>query len=305
MPTYKADYVAAKTSSWKNYLEVCKPRVVATMLFTALVGMFLASPGQVPWVTIIAGITGIGLVAAAAAAINQIADHRIDAVMRRTRSRPLPSGQLAKNQVLIFALLIGTLGTIILIVWTNSLTATLTLLSLVGYAVIYTRYLKYATPQNIVIGGAAGATPPLLGWIAVTGHVDAGALVLFLIIFTWTPPHFWALALYRIDDYRDAEVPMLPITHGESLTRTHILLYTLLLTIATTLPYAIGMSGITYLIGVLMLNAVFCGYAAALKITGSPRLAHTTFIYSIFYLLMLFALLMLDSHLRFIAAALP
>ncbi len=266
------------------------------MLFTTLVGMFIASPGNISWSVIFAGTIGIGLVASAAAAINQAADHRIDAVMKRTQARPLPSGQLTKRQVLLFALIIGILGSIILGIWTNGLTVILTLVSLVGYAVIYTRYLKYATPQNIVIGGAAGAAPPLLGWIAVTGSVDVGALVLFAIIFVWTPPHFWALALYRVDDYKDAKVPMLPVTHGEDLTRTHVLFYTLLLTIVTILPFALGLSGIIYLFGALLLNAIFIYHTIVLKITRSKKWAQNTFTYSILYLLVLFAALMFDAY---------
>lgn len=284
-------------TGWKAYLEVCKPKVVATMLFTALVGMFMASAGDIPWQVIFAGITGIGLVASAAAAINQAADYRIDAVMKRTQARPLPSGQLTKNQVLFFALVLGVAGSAILSIWTNTLTVILTLASLIGYAVVYTRYLKYATPQNIVIGGAAGAAPPLLGWVAVTGSIDAGALILFAIIFVWTPPHFWALALYRIDDYRDAAVPMLPITHGEDLTRTHILLYTLLLSVITTLPFIVGLAGTVYMFGALLLNAIFICHTIALKATQSKKWAQNTFVYSILYLLILFATLMLDAYL--------
>ncbi len=283
--------------SVRDYLEVCKPKVVATMLFTALVGMFLASPGYVPWVTVVAGTVGIALVAGAAAAINQVADHHIDAVMQRTCLRPLPAGHLGKKQVLIFAGLIGSLGTVILATWANLLTATLTLLSLVGYAVVYTRFLKYATPQNIVIGGAAGATPPLLGWTAVTGRVEAEALLLFLIIFIWTPPHFWALALYRKEDYADAEVPMLPVTHGEDFTRLQILLYTVLLTAVTMLPYIAGMSGPIYLFGAALLDGVFLYYAVGLKIIRNERWAKDAFAYSIIYILLLFALLLFDAHL--------
>ena len=297
MSEFKLAPALVISPSWKNYLEVCKPKVVATMLFTALVGMLLATPGEVSLAHIIAGISGIALVASSAAAINQVADHRIDAVMHRTKKRPLPSGQLTEKQVIIFASIIGISGTTILLAWTNILTAVLTLLSLVGYAFIYTRYLKYATPQNIVIGGAAGATPPLLGWISVTGHVDPGALALFLIIFAWTPPHFWALALYRLEDYKNAEIPMLPVTHGEDLTRTHILLYTILLSLITLLPYTIGTAGDVYLFSALLLNAIFIYHAAALKITATLNWANNTFIYSIIYLLILFAALLLDSHL--------
>ena len=267
------------------------------MLFTALAGMFLATPDPIPWITVITSTAGIALIAGAAAAINQVADHHIDAVMQRTRARPLPAGQLDKKQVLVFAGLIGAAGTLILVLWVNLLTTVLTLLSLVGYAVIYTRFLKYATPQNIVIGGAAGATPPLLGWTAVTGQVESEALLLFLIIFTWTPPHFWSLALYRMDDYADAEVPMLPVTHGKEFTRSHILLYTLLLCAVTMLPYVVGMSGAVYLFGTILLDGVFLYYAIGLKVARSERWAKDTFIYSITYILLLFALLLLDAYL--------
>ena len=302
-PLGKTSPTTLAASAWA-YLEACKPRVVATMLFTALAGMFLAAPDPIPWVTMIAGTVGIALVAGAAAAINQVADHHIDAVMRRTRARPLPTGQLEKKQVLVFAVAIGSAGTLILALWVNLLTTALTLMSLVGYAVIYTRFLKYATPQNIVIGGAAGATPPLLGWTAVTGQVAPEALLLFLIIFVWTPPHFWALALYRRQDYADAKVPMLPVTHGEDFTRLHILLYTILLTAVTMLPYIIGMSGPVYLFGVALLDGVFLYYAVGLKLTRGERWAKDTFAYSILYILLLFALLLFDAHVPAIGAML-
>ena len=284
--------------SAKSYFEICKPKVVATMLFTALVSMFLASPGEIHWPVIIAGTVGIGLVAGAAAALNQIVDRRIDTIMERTRSRPLPAGHLETRQALIFAVAIGSLGVAILVIRVNLLTAVLTVLSLIGYAVVYTRYLKYATPQNIVIGGAAGAMPPVLGWSAVTGQVGFEAALLFLIIFVWTPPHFWALALYRKEDYANARVPMLPITHGEEFTRLQILLYTFLLTVITTLPYIAGMSGPVYLLGATLLNGCFIYHAARLKITGSNRWAKSTFAYSITYILLLFALLLFDAHLK-------
>ncbi len=285
-------------ASARSYLEICKPRVVATMLFTVLASMFLASPGEIHWPVIISGTVGIGLVASAAAALNQIADQRIDTIMERTRSRPLPAGHLETRQALAFAATIGILGTTILIVQVNLLTAMLTVLSLIGYAVVYTRYLKYATPQNIVIGGASGAMPPVLGWSAVTGQVGFEAALLFLIIFVWTPPHFWALALYRKEDYANARVPMLPITHGEAFTRLQILLYTLLLTIVTMLPYVTGMSGAVYLFGATLLNGCFIYYAVGLKITGSRDWAKNTFAYSITYILLLFALLLFDAHLK-------
>ena len=244
-----------------RYLELCKPRVVSLIVFTAVVGMFLSVPGWPPLIALLAGTAGIGLAAASAAAINHLLDQRIDAVMTRTRDRPLPQGQLHEKNVLVFALLLGTLSMAMLVLWVNMLTAVLTFISLIGYAVIYTVWLKRATPQNIVIGGAAGAAPPLLGWTAVTGQVDPHALLLFLIIFVWTPPHFWALAIYRRDEYKAVDIPMLPVTHGIIFTRWHILFYTILLVIVTTLPYLTGMSGLLYLAGVSVLNAGFLWYA--------------------------------------------
>lgn len=280
----------------EDYLELCKPRVVALMVFTALVGMLLAAPGEVGTVTLVFGTLGIALVASSAAAINQLADRHVDAVMARTRLRPLPTGHLEAWQVLCFAAVVGALGMAILIAYVNVLTAVLTFVSLVGYAAVYTLFLKHATPQNIVIGGAAGATPPLLGWTAVTGQVDPHALLLFLIIFTWTPPHFWALALYRKDEYAKVNIPMLPVTHGEDFTRLYILLYTWLLTIVTALPFATGMSGPIYLSGALILDAIFLYYAIALKVKRLRPLAIKTFVYSIVYLMLLFALLLFDRY---------
>ena len=292
------------STSWRDYLEVCKPKIVATMLFTALVGMYLAAPAAVEWRVLLAGTVGIGFVVAASAAINQLLDRRIDAVMERTQKRPLPAGHLSTGQVLVFSSLLGALGMLVLLAWVNWLTALLTFLSMLGYAVIYTRFLKYATPQNIVIGGAAGSTPPLLGWVAVTGEIDPGALLLFLIIFVWTPPHFWALALYRKEDYAQANVPMLPVTHGENYTRLHILLYTILLAAVTVLPYTIGMSGLLYLLGVLLLNAVFLYYAITLKWRPNRQKAMDTFGYSIVYIFLLFGLMLLDAHLPILHALL-
>jgi protoheme IX farnesyltransferase len=284
-------------SQWQDYLEVCKPRVVALMVFTALVGMLLAAPGEVGATTLVCGNLGIALVASSAAAINHMTDRHVDAVMARTRMRPLPTGHLEARHVLIFAAVLGVLGMAILIVYVNLLTAVLTFASLVGYAAVYTLFLKHATPQNIVIGGAAGATPPLLGWTAVTGHVDPNALLLFLIIFTWTPPHFWALALYRKDEYAKVNIPMLPVTHGEDYTRLYILLYTWLLVVITVLPFITGMTGPIYLIGALVLDTLFLYYAIALKLTRRRALAIKTFVYSIIYLMLLFALLLFDRYL--------
>ena len=281
---------------WRDYLELCKPKVVALIVFTALVGMFLATPGMVPWDVLVFGTLGIGLSAGSAAAVNHLVDRRVDGIMVRTKNRPLPTGHLNTRNSFVFALLIGALGMIILTVFVNGLTAWLTFLSLIGYAVIYTMYLKRATPQNIVIGGAAGAAPPVLGWTAVTGSIDPNALLLFLIIFVWTPPHFWALALNRHRDYADADIPMLPVTHGLAFTRLHILLYTIMLTAVSVLPFVTGMSHVLYLAGVLLLDAGFLYYAVALISNTDDKLAMKTFGYSIFYLMALFALLLVDHY---------
>ena len=280
-----------------RYLELCKPKVVYLIVFTAVVGMFLAVPGWPPWSALIAGTLGIGLAASSAAAINHLLDQRIDAVMARTRNRPLPTGQLGVNQVLTFAFVLGLLSMILLLAWVNALTAVLTFLSLIGYAIVYTVWLKRATPQNIVIGGAAGAAPPVLGWTAVTGTIDHNALILFLIIFVWTPPHFWALAIHRRNDYAAVDIPMLPVTHGVQFTRWHILFYTILLIIVTTLPYLTGMSGLFYLAGVTVLNLGFLWYALQLLRTNDERLPMQTFGYSIIYLMILFAFLLIDHYL--------
>ena len=286
-----------RTSSWRDYWEVTKPRVVALMTFTALIGMVLADPlMQVP-MKMLYGAIGITLMAAAAAAINQIADQHVDAQMDRTQARPLPRGSLHTPQVLGFAFLLGMGGFLLLYFRVNGLTAWLTLGSLIGYALVYTLYLKRATPQNIVIGGAAGATPPLLGWAAVTGNIEAGALALFLIIFVWTPPHFWALALHRKEDYAKADIPMLPVTHGDRYTRLQVTLYTVLLAATSMLPFVIQLSGQVYLAGALALNGVFLAYAIRMQKEASNRLAMPTFTYSIVYLMGLFTLLLLDRYL--------
>lgn len=299
--TESAKLARAPAEVAKLYLATCKPKVVALMLLTMLISMALAAPEPFPWGAALLGLLGVALVAGAAAAINHIADHRIDQAMKRTRARPLPSGELSVPQVLRFAAAIGTLGAVILTVWVNALTAVLTLLSLLGYAVVYTRFLKYATPQNIVIGGAAGATPPILGWTAVTGHIEPQALLLFLIIFAWTPPHFWALALYRKDEYSQAGVPMLPVTHGENFTRLHILLYTILLVVVSTLPFLIGMSGLVYLCGALSLGGFYLYHAIMLMRTRDPQRARAAFAYSIVYLGTLFALMLADARLPALA----
>jgi heme o synthase len=284
---------------WRDYFELTKPKVVALITFTAMVGMFLASHRMVPWGVLIFGSLGIALVAGAAAAINHLVDRRIDAIMARTRGRPLPSGHLDSRQVLVFATLIGSAGMVLLMIFANPLSAWLTFGSLIGYAVIYTMFLKRATPQNIVIGGAAGAAPPLLGWVAVTGQIEPGALLLFLIIFAWTPPHFWALAIHRRREYAEADIPMLPVTHGVEFTRLQILLYTIVLLLVTLLPYLIGMSGLIYLLSALLLGGRFLVYAWRLYTSGDDRLAMPTFGFSITYLFALFAALMIDHYLLF------
>ena len=281
---------------WRDYAELCKPRVVGLIVFTAVIGMFLATPGAVPLSILLPATLGIGLAASSAAAINHVAEHRIDALMARTKNRPLPQGGLNRTQALVFALIIGALAMYLLVAFVNVLTAVLTFASLIGYAVIYTAYLKRATPQNIVIGGAAGAAPPVLGWVAVTGTVDPFALLLFLIIFVWTPPHFWALAIYRRAEYAKAQIPMLPITHGVEYTRLQILLYTVILTICTVLPYVTYMSGVVYLIGALALDAVFLYYAIAMLRDDNDIIAWKTFKYSIVYLTGLFFFFFLDHY---------
>ena len=286
------------TSKARRYLELCKPKVVLLIVFTAVVGMFLAVPGWPPLSALLAGTAGIALAAASAAAINHLLDQRIDAVMARTRNRPLPRGQLGVNQVLVFASILGVLSMALLMIWVNTLTAVLTFLSLIGYAIVYTVWLKRATPQNIVIGGAAGAAPPVLGWTAVTGAVDHNALILFLIIYVWTPPHFWALAIHRRRDYAAVDIPMLPVTHGVRFTRWHIFFYTILLVIVTTLPFLTGMSGALYLAGVTVLNLGFLWYAFRLLRENDERLPMQTFGYSIIYLMVLFAFLLTDHYLQ-------
>jgi len=270
---------------------------VLVMIVTAVIGMFMAVPGMVPLDVLVLGNLGIALCAAAAAAINHLVDRHIDRKMARTLNRPVAQGRLAPGQVMGFAVLLGSLGMAILLLWINALTAWLTLASLLGYAVVYTLFLKRATPQNIVIGGLAGAAPPLLGWTAVTGAVHSHALLLVLIIFAWTPPHFWALALHRKDDYAKADVPMLPVTHGERYTKLHILLYTILMVLVTLLPYLTGMSGWLYLLGALVLGTGFLYWAIRLFLDADAALGMTTFKYSIIYLLALFAIMLGDHQL--------
>ena len=279
-----------------QYLELTKPRVVALIVFTAIIGMFLAVPGPPPLRESVAGFIGIWLAAASAAAINHLIDQRIDRIMVRTAHRPLATGALAPTQVLAFAVALGALSMTILIALVNPLTAALTFASMIGYAIVYTAWLKRATSQNIVIGGIAGAAPPLLGWAAVTNQVHPYALLLVLIIFVWTPPHFWALAIFRRDDYSRAQVPMLPVTHGVEYTRWHVLFYTVLLVIATVLPYLTGMSGMFYLGGALVLGAGFLYYAYVLLDPPNERFAMRVFNYSIIYLMALFAFMLIDHY---------
>ena len=281
----------------RAFYSLTKPRVVSLIVFTAVIGMFLATPGMVPPQILFAGTLGIGLVAGAAAAINCLVEQNIDALMLRTRWRPLPRGELTTAQTLTFAAVIGGIGLWLLAYFVNPLTMWLTLATFVGYAVIYTLILKPATPQNIVIGGASGAMPPVLGWAAVTGQVTTEAMILFLIIFAWTPPHFWSLALYRTEDYARAGVPMLPVTHGKEYTRLQVLLYPLILFAVSLMPYVAGMSGVPYLIAALALGGLFIGYALGIYRAYSDALAQKTFRYSIAYLASLFAALLVDHYL--------
>ncbi len=284
---------------WKLYFNLCKPKVVALIVFTAIVGMFLSVPGMVPWQPLVFGTLGIALAAASAAAFNHYLDRQADAEMARTSDRPLPQGQLHPRNVLIFASILGVLAMIILVMWVNGLTAVLTFLSLIGYAVIYTVYLKRATPQNIVIGGAAGAVPPILGSCAVLGSVHPNAVLLFLIIFLWTPPHFWALAIAKKEEYAKVDIPMLPVTHGVEFTGLQVLLYTILLFVISLVPYLARMSGLIYLSGAVILGAIFLYLATKLKQhPDDKKLAMKTFGFSIFYLTGIFIFLLIDHYIR-------
>jgi protoheme IX farnesyltransferase len=280
-----------------QFLALTKPRVVSLIVFTAVIGMFLAVPGMVPLEPLVFGTIGIALVAGAAAAVNCLVEQKIDALMARTRARPLPMGQLNSLETLAFAGVVGGAGLTLLFALVNPLTMWLTLATFVGYAVVYTVILKPLTPQNIVIGGASGAMPPVLGWAAVTGEISSDALLLFLIIFAWTPPHFWALALYRKKEYAKAGVPMLPVTHGDRFTRLHVLLYTLILFAVSLLPFSTRMSGLIYLASALVLGAIFVAYAARIYYRYSDLIAQSTFRYSIVYLSLLFAALLVDHYL--------
>jgi protoheme IX farnesyltransferase len=282
---------------WRDYFELTKPRVVSLIVLTAVVGALLASPGFPPLDALIYGNLGIALAAGSAAAFNHVLDRRIDAYMARTRGRPLPTGTLSHRQAIAFATVLGIASMLVLVLLVNTLTAVLTFCSLIGYAVLYTVWLKRATPQNIVIGGAAGAAPPVLGWAAVTNTIDPHALLLFLIIFAWTPPHFWALAIARRSDYAKAGIPMLPVTHGVEFTRLHVLLYTVILALVTVLPYVTGMSGLIYLAAAVVLNARFLVHAVRLKMTRRDDLPMRVFRFSINYLMWLFLALLVDHYL--------
>ena len=288
--------VSLQAASWRDYFEMTKPRVVLLMLLCALVGMFLAVPGMVPPDVLVFGLLGIALVAGSAAVVNHIADAEIDARMARTQSRPVATGRVGLRQGLLFSALLGVSGMLVLYFLVNPLTAWLNLASWIGYGLIYTLYLKRATPQNIVIGGLFGAAPPLFGWAAVSNSVEPGALLLVLIIFAWTPPHFWALALDRKEEYASVDVPMLPVTHGERYTRLHILFYTLILVAVSLLPFAIGMSGLIYLAGAIALGAGFIRWAVVLLRNRNPRAPLETFRYSIIYLGLLFVALLVDHY---------
>ena len=280
--------------SWRDYLELTKPRVVALMILTSLIGMLLAAPGVPGWSVLLFGNLGIAFLAGAAAVVNHVVDQKIDTVMARTRKRPVATGRIAPLDAILFAVVLAAVGMIVLMWQVNELTAWLTLASLVGYAGIYTLFLKRATPQNITIGGLAGAMPPLLGWTAVTGQVEGHALLLVLIIFAWTPPHFWALAIHRKEEYAKAGIPMLPVTHGNKYTELHIVLYTVMLLVVSLLPFATGMSGGIYLVGALVLGLRFLQYAIRLLKGDDRRVAMDTFKYSIVYLMALFVVLLVD-----------
>lgn len=283
--------------SWRDYLELCKPRVVLLMLLTVVVGMYLAAPGWINLSLVAFTLLGVGLSASSAAAINHLVDRRIDAIMARTKKRPVAQGKISVVQALSFALIIGFLGLAVLFLLVNPLTAYLTFITLIGYAGIYTGYLKRATSQNIVIGGLAGAAPPLLGWTAVTNQLTPEPLLLVLIIFTWTPPHFWALAIYRFEEYKNAQIPMLPVTHGIPYTKLSIYLYTVLLLIVSILPFIIGMSGLFYLCGALILGFRFLFWAHKLYRSEQAQVAMQTFKFSIIYLMLLFVVLLVDHYL--------
>ena len=297
MATPEPIVAAAHAARWRSFYELTKPRVVMLIVFTSIVGTLLAVPGVPPWDAFVFGNLGVGLAAASAAVINHVLDERIDAQMSRTKRRPLPTGKLSARAALIFAFVLCILSMLMLWLLVNPLTASLTFASLIGYAVVYTVWLKRATSQNIVIGGAAGAAPPVLGWAAVTNSIDANALILFLIVFVWTPPHFWALAIARKDEYAKVGIPMLPVTHGVEFTRLQVVLYTLLLTAVTLMPFVTRMSGVIYLAAALVLNGMFMWHAFAMQRTERAHLPMKVFRFSITYLMWLFAALLVDHYL--------
>ena len=291
------DITTNSAAIWRDYYEMCKPRVVMLMILTSSVGMFLAVPGMVPVDVLVLGNLGIALVAGSGAVVNHLIDRKIDVVMKRTHNRPIPQGRVDPLHAGVFAAVIGLAGMGILLLWVNPLSAWLTLASFIGYAFIYTGYLKHATPQNIVIGGLAGAMPPLLGWSAVTGTIEADAVVLVLIIFAWTPPHFWALAIHRKEEYAKSGVPMLPVTHGERVTKIHITVYTAILVGISVIPYFSGMSSLLYLTAALALGGGFMFWSLKLMRNPTPSTAMDTFKYSIVYLALLFVALVVDHYL--------
>lgn len=288
--------------TWRDYKELTKPNVVLLMILTSAIGMFLAVPGMVPLHILILGNLGIALCAGSAATVNHLVDQRIDRKMSRTHNRPVAQGRVGPGQAALFAAITGSLGMAILLIWINALTAWLTFASLLGYAVVYTMFLKRATPQNIVIGGLAGAAPPLLGWTAVTGQVDGHGLLLVLIIFAWTPPHFWALAIHRREEYASVDIPMLPVTHGVAFTKLHILLYTVIMFLITLLPYVTRMSGPLYLLGAVVLGCGFLYWAIELLRDKNPNAPMETFRYSIIYLMALFLIMLMDHYLYPVAS---
>lgn len=288
---------AAGAVSWRDYYELCKPNVVLLMLLTSVIGMLMATRDMVPWQVLLFGNLGIALCAGSAAAVNHLVDRRIDAVMARTHNRPVATGRIDTLHAIVFAMVLGVAGMVMLITLVNALTAWLTLASLLGYAVVYTLFLKRATPQNIVIGGLAGAAPPLLGWTAVTNEIHGHALLLVLIIFAWTPPHFWALAIHRREEYAKVDVPMLPVTHGDRYTRVHVLLYTLIMFAITLMPFVVRMSGPLYLLGAIVLGLGFLYWSVVLLIGKNPKAPMETFKYSIIYLMALFVVMLADHYL--------
>lgn len=290
------DTVQQAKANWRDYKELTKPNVVALMILTSCIGMFMAVPGMVPLDILILGNLGIAMCAGSAAAINHLVDQKVDQKMARTRNRPMAQGRVSTMQAALFAAILGGLGMALLLLWVNALTAWLTLASLIGYAFIYTMYLKRATPQNIVIGGLAGAAPPLLGWVAVTGQIDGHGLLLVLIIFAWTPPHFWALAIHRREEYAAVDIPMLPVTHGVAYTKLHIMLYTIIMFCVTLLPYATRLSGPLYLAGAVILGGIFLYWAVELLRNKNPRAPIQTFRYSITYLMLLFLIMLVDHY---------